>query len=133
MGQCRFSVERPASKLEPIIALGSLWSNAPLTPAGAVGHRYLSDRRFSVAQDSAPEARETLSFEQILAQLSQVVERLEAGEIPLEQALLTFEQGVALSRLGAKRLDEAERRIEVLLRDDQGLALRPMAEERDDE
>ncbi|HKP55376.1 MAG TPA: exodeoxyribonuclease VII small subunit [Polyangiales bacterium] len=86
-----------------------------------------------MAQDSAPEARETLSFEQILAQLSQVVERLEAGEIPLEQALLTFEQGVALSRLGAKRLDEAERRIEVLLREDQGLALRPMAEERDDE
>jgi len=86
-----------------------------------------------VAQDAAPEARESLSFEQILAQLSQVVERLEAGEIPLEQALLTFEQGVALSRLGAKRLDEAERRIEVLLREDQGLVLRPMAQERDDE
>ena len=86
-----------------------------------------------MAQDPAPEARDSLSFEQILAQLSQVVERLEAGEIPLEQALLTFEQGVALSRLGAKRLDEAERRIELLLRDDQGLSLRPMGQERDDE
>jgi exodeoxyribonuclease VII small subunit len=86
-----------------------------------------------VAQDPAPDARESLSFEQILGQLSQVVDRLEAGEIPLEQALLTFEQGVALSRLGAKRLDEAERRIELLLREDQGLVLRPMAEERDDE
>jgi exodeoxyribonuclease VII small subunit len=87
----------------------------------------------SVSQGSAQEPRENLSFEQILGQLSQVVERLEAGEIPLEQALLTFEQGVTLSRLGAKRLDEAERRIEVLLREDQELVLRPMTQERDDE
>ncbi len=86
-----------------------------------------------MSQGSAQEPRENLSFEQILGQLSQVVERLEAGEIPLEQALLTFEQGVTLSRLGAKRLDEAERRIEVLLREDQELVLRPMTQERDDE
>jgi len=86
-----------------------------------------------VSQGPAQEPRENLSFEQILAQLSQVVERLEAGEIPLEQALLTFEQGVALSRLGAKRLDEAERRIEILLREDQELVLKAMPQERDDE
>ena len=84
-------------------------------------------------QDPAREERENLSFEQILAQLSQVVERLEAGEIPLEQALSTFEQGVALSRLGAKRLDDAERRIEVLLREDQELVIKPMDQERGDE
>ena len=86
-----------------------------------------------MSQGPTQEPRENLSFEQILAQLSQVVERLEAGEIPLEQALLTFEQGVALSRLGAKRLDEAERRIEILLREDQELVLKPMPQERDDE
>ena len=86
-----------------------------------------------MSQGPAQEPRENLSFEQILAQLSQVVERLEAGEIPLEQALLTFEQGVALSRLGAKRLDEAERRIEILLREDQELVLKAMPQERDDE
>jgi exodeoxyribonuclease VII small subunit len=93
----------------------------------------LTESEVFVAQDSAQEPRENLSFEQILAQLSQVVERLETGEIPLEQALATFEQGVALSRLGAKRLDEAERRIEVLLHEDQELVLRPITEERDDE
>lgn len=60
----------------------------------------------------------TLSFEQILERLSGVVEQLEDGEIPLEQALSTFEQGIALSRLGQKRLDEAERRIELLLQDE---------------
>ena len=86
-----------------------------------------------MAEESSQEPRENLSFEQILAQLSRVVERLEAGEIPLEQALATFEQGVALSRLGAKRLDEAERRVEILLREDQELVLQPMEEERDDE
>lgn len=56
-----------------------------------------------------------LSFEQILERLSKVVEQLEAGEAPLEQSLAVFEQGVKLARLGGHRLDEAERRIEVLL------------------
>lgn len=86
-----------------------------------------------MSQESARDPHEQLSFEQILAQLSSVVDRLEGGEIPLEQALLTFEQGIALSRLGAKRLDEAERRIEILLRDEQGLSLRPMTAERGDD
>ena len=78
---------------------------------------------------STETARETLSFEQIVEQLSAVVGQLEDGELPLEQALATFEQGVALSRLGSKRLDEAERRVELLLRDSQGVDTRPLAEE----
>lgn len=60
---------------------------------------------------------EALSFEQLLERLEEVVESLEQGDAPLEQALATFERGVRLSRLGGARLDEAERRIEVLLRD----------------
>lgn len=67
---------------------------------------------------AAPPASEdlsTLSFEQILDRLSDVVEQLESGEAPLEQSLSIFEQGVTLSRLGGRRLDDAERRIEVLL------------------
>ena len=73
-----------------------------------------------------------LSFEQIVAQLSAVVAQLENGELPLEQALATFEQGVALSRLGSQRLDEAERRVELLLRDSQapaGVGTRPFSQE----
>jgi exodeoxyribonuclease VII small subunit len=72
------------------------------------------------------EPKEALSFEQIVEQLSAVVAQLENGELPLEQALGRFEQGVALSRLGSKRLDEAERRIELLLRD---ARTEPFAEE----
>ena len=56
-----------------------------------------------------------LSFEQILHDLEAVVTTLEQGDTPLEQALSTFERGVALARQGARRLSEAERRIEVLL------------------
>jgi exodeoxyribonuclease VII small subunit len=75
------------------------------------------------------ETKEALSFEQIVEQLSTVVAQLEDGELPLEQALAKFEQGVALSRLGSKRLDDAERRIEILLRDAQGIQTRPFEEE----
>lgn len=75
------------------------------------------------------DAKEALSFEQIVEQLSTVVAQLEDGELPLEQALAKFEQGVALSRLGSKRLDDAERRIEILLRDAQGIQTRPFEEE----
>jgi exodeoxyribonuclease VII small subunit len=75
------------------------------------------------------QADDSLSFEQILEQLSAVVAQLEDGELPLERALARFEQGVALSRMGSKRLDEAERRIELLLRDGPGVETRPFTEE----
>lgn len=78
--------------------------------------------------ESNAEDASVLSFEQIVEQLSAVVTQLEDGSLPLEQALSTFERGVALSRLGSKRLDEAERRIEVLLHDGQGVETRPYEE-----
>ncbi|HEY9232187.1 MAG TPA: exodeoxyribonuclease VII small subunit, partial [Blastocatellia bacterium] len=52
-----------------------------------------------------------------LKQLEQIVEQLEAGDLPLERSLELFEQGVRLSRDCQKRLDEAERRVEILLKD----------------
>jgi exodeoxyribonuclease VII small subunit len=58
------------------------------------------------------------AFEEILTRLNGVVERLESGDMPLEESLALFEEGVRLSRLGAIRLDEAERRVERLLSDD---------------
>ena len=56
-----------------------------------------------------------MSFEQILGRLQDVVERLESGELPLEESLSVFEEGIKLSRLGASRLDDAEARVEELL------------------
>lgn len=66
------------------------------------------------------------SFEEVLARLQAVVERLEAGDLSLEEALAVFEEGVALSRAGAQKLDEAERRIEVLLGGGDGTQTRPL-------
>lgn len=59
-------------------------------------------------------------FEASLKALEQIVEQLEAGDLPLEKSLALFEQGVRLSRDCQKRLDEAERRVEILLKDDDG-------------
>ena len=57
------------------------------------------------------------SFEQTLEQLERTVARLEEGEMPLEEALELFESGVKLSRQCSSRLDDAERRIEILVAD----------------
>ena len=59
-----------------------------------------------------------------LEALEQIVHQLEDGDLPLEKSLELFEQGIRLSRDCQERLSQAERRIEVLLRDNQG---RPVA------
>jgi len=63
------------------------------------------------------EKEEVLSFEQIFTDLEDIVGRLEEGDLPLEESLRLFEQGIGLCRVGGKRLDVAEQRIEQLLRD----------------
>jgi exodeoxyribonuclease VII small subunit len=59
---------------------------------------------------SAPEA----GFDRIVERLRGVVEKLEAGNLTLEQSLAAFEEGVRLSRRGAEILDRAEERVEQL-------------------
>ena len=60
------------------------------------------------------------NFEASLKELEQIVEQLENGDLPLEHSLQLFEQGVRLSRDCQKRLDEAERKVELLLKDSDG-------------
>jgi exodeoxyribonuclease VII small subunit len=60
------------------------------------------------------------NFEASLAELEQIVAQLEAGDLPLEQSLELFERGVRLSRECQKRLDEAERKVETLLKNEDG-------------
>lgn len=59
-------------------------------------------------------------FEAALARLEDIVRELERGDLPLEQSLKLFEEGIKLSRICHKRLDEAERRVEILLKDKTG-------------
>lgn len=56
-----------------------------------------------------------LDFETTLSQLENIVSRLETGDLPLEDALKEFENGVKLAKLGQERLQQAEQRIQILL------------------
>jgi exodeoxyribonuclease VII small subunit len=55
-------------------------------------------------------------FEQALAELESLVERLEGGELPLEEALKLFERGVALTRQCQSSLQAAQQKVEILLK-----------------
>ncbi len=81
---------------------------------------------------SEPDATGAPSFEGALERLESIVDRLESGELPLEEALAAFEEGVALSRRCAAELDAAERRIEVLVEQNGALAAEPFDEPADD-
>jgi exodeoxyribonuclease VII small subunit len=68
-------------------------------------------------------------FEEALDRLEEIVRRMEAGEMTLEESLKAFEEGIKLSRLCMKKLDEADRRVELLLREEGELVTRPFAGE----
>ncbi len=82
-----------------------------------------------MAEPNAPFDADQAPFDQVLDRLSQVVERLEGGDLPLEAALAAFEEGVTLSRAGARRLDEAERKVEALLEGAEGITSEPLESE----
>ena len=62
-----------------------------------------------------------LKFEAALQRLEQIVDQLEAGNLSLEESLQVFEEGVGLARRCGKYLDDAEKRIETLTRDEGGV------------
>jgi exodeoxyribonuclease VII small subunit len=70
-----------------------------------------------------------LKFEDCLTRLEQIVSALESGNLPLEESLKVFEEGIALARRCVRYLDEAEHKIELLSRDEAGaLQTRPLGE-----
>ena len=77
----------------------------------------------AAATKAAPsdDESEQLGFEAALKRLTTIVERLESGELSLEQSLSLFEEGTRLSRASQAQLDAAEKRVEELLAiDDKG-------------
>ncbi len=64
--------------------------------------------------------KKTESFEDALERLEGIVQRMESGDLTLEDSLGLFEEGVRLTRVCSQRLDEAEKKIEMLTRDEQG-------------
>jgi exodeoxyribonuclease VII small subunit len=68
--------------------------------------------------DSVAKKEDSLQFERALSDLEHLVERMEEGDLSLEDALASYERGVALSRTCQKALDNAEQRVRVLTESD---------------
>ncbi len=60
------------------------------------------------------------TFETALEQLEKIVQGLEAGNLPLEEAMKQFEQGINLSKFCSEKLDETEKKVTILLQDQNG-------------
>ena len=68
-------------------------------------------------------AKKTVNLEKSLADLEELVEELESGDLPLEKAMKKFEEGIKLTRGCQAALKEAEQKIEILLKSAGGEAL----------
>lgn len=77
-----------------------------------------------------PAEKPAESFENCLDQLERTVKELESGDLPLERSLELFERGMALSETCRKQLEDAETRIEILLKKDGKLQPEPLRAER---
>lgn len=102
----------------------------PIEPA--YSSRHLGRKRFDawhttahtcrpiqlLARDMSKKTRaaDTPDFEKALAELEQIVERMEQGELPLDESLKQFERGVALTRSCQTALQQAEQKVEILMR-----------------
>mgnify|MGYP006385677645 CR=1 FL=1 len=71
-------------------------------------------------------------FETSLKRLEEIVAELESGDLGLEQSLKLFEEGVKLARICNARLEEAERKVEILLKDKSGKMTAMPFEEKDE-
>ena len=70
------------------------------------------------------------TFEASLDELEKVVKELEAGDLPLERSLELFEKGMALSEICRKQLENAETRVEMLIRKEGKLQPEPFRSEK---
>ncbi len=61
-----------------------------------------------------------LTFEKSMKQLEQIVQELESGDLCLEKAVKKFEEGIRLTKFCSEKLDETEKKITMLVRDQEG-------------
>ncbi|MBS3954020.1 MAG: exodeoxyribonuclease VII small subunit [Methylomicrobium sp.] len=76
-----------------------------------------------------PKKKSTSLFEESLAELEKLVEQMEKGDLPLEEALQSFERGVNLTRTCQKALQEAEQKVQILLEKNGKQTLEPFTDE----
>lgn len=63
-------------------------------------------------------------FEDALEKIEDIVKKMEAGDMPLDEALKSFEEGIKLIRFCSAKLDDAQRRVEVLLGEEDSLQVK---------
>jgi exodeoxyribonuclease VII small subunit len=81
-----------------------------------------------------PDGTKKPAFEQSLARLEEIVRRLESANLPLDDAMKLFEEGMQLSRECQKQLEQAEARVEILLKKAGGeMTAQPFELESDEE
>lgn len=73
-----------------------------------------------------------ISFEAAMEQLEAIVAQLENGDVPLEKAIELFQEGMRLSQLCGGKLDQVERKIEMLIENEQGFQKKPFAPANED-
>ena len=73
----------------------------------------------------------TLTFEEALKRLEQVVDTLESGEVPLETVINLFQEGMQLSQICGQKLDKVEQKIETLIEENGKIVAKPLELEED--
>ena len=73
--------------------------------------------------------KKALNFENSLSELEQLVERMEQGNLPLEESLRLFERGILLTRTCQKALKDAEQKVQILLEENGEPTLKPFTDE----
>ncbi|MDT2248465.1 exodeoxyribonuclease VII small subunit [Paenibacillus larvae] len=68
-----------------------------------------------------PNEENTVSFEEAIEKLEAIVARLESGDVPLEQAIELYQEGMKLSHLCGKKLEQVEKKIDMLVESEAGL------------
>jgi exodeoxyribonuclease VII small subunit len=74
-----------------------------------------------------------IKFEKALKRLEEIIEELEKGELDLDRSLQIFEEGIKMSRICSKKLQEAEKKIEILTKDEGGKLKAELFEPSEDE
>jgi exodeoxyribonuclease VII small subunit len=80
--------------------------------------------------DNPTDSKPVETFESCLEELEKVVKELEAGDLPLERSLELFERGMGLSDSCRKQLEQAETRVEMLIRKEGKIAAEPFRPEK---
>jgi exodeoxyribonuclease VII small subunit len=80
-------------------------------------------------KSSSPKTSAVPDFEAALAELEKIVEKMEAGEQSLEEALKSFQRGIELTRTCQQGLKQAEQRVEKLVQEGSDLKIEPLEED----